>query len=240
MTGLLRALVMALALPAALGAQATPPTTPATAQVQAIGQEEGGDAEAAVRATFEAYRQALLAGDGERAAALVDRPTGDYYRDLKELVLDGSEEEVRGRTFVDRFLVVAFRHQFDADELAGMGLADVIVRAMQIGWINSASIEQLALGPVRIEGDEAFAAARTRASLEDPALGGGVDELEYRFVKEDGSWKFRFGALVSSIDEVMRNLAEQLSADEDTMIFTLVESLTGIEVSPELRGALER
>ncbi len=202
--------------------------------------QESGDAEAAVRATFEAYRQALIAGDGERAAALVDRETDAYYRELKRLVLDGGEEEVRQRTFVDRFLIVAFRHQFDAAELTGMDLADVIVRAMEIGWINGAAIEQLAVGEVRIEGNEAFAAARTRASLEDPALGGGIDELEYRFVNEGGTWKFRFSALVSSIDEVMRNLAEQLGADEDDLIFTLVESLTGVEVLPEVWDAVER
>ncbi len=229
MTGPVRLPVLAAVLILAAAPLAAQPPTP-----------DAGDAEAAVRATFEAYRQALIAGDGERAAALVDRETGDYYRELKRLVLDGGEDEVRQRTFVDRFLIVAFRHQFDAAELTGMDLADVIARAMEIGWINGAAIEQLAVGEVRIEGDEAFAAARTRASLEDPALGGGVDELEYRFVNESGMWKFRFSALVSSIDEVMRNLAAQLGADEDDLIFTLVESLTGVEVLPEVWDAVER
>ena len=199
-----------------------------------------GDAEAAVRATFEAYRQALMAGDGELAASLVDRETGEYYRQLKRLVLEGSEEEVRQRTFVDRFLVVAFRHQFASDELAAMELADVIVRAMDLGWINSTAIEQLAVGAIRVEGNEAVAAARTRASLEDPSLAGGMDELEYRFVNEDGQWKFRFSSFVSSIDAVMRNLAAQLGADEDDLIFTLVESLTGVEVLPEVWESHDR
>ena len=199
-----------------------------------------GEAEAAVRATFEAYRQALMAGDGEVAASLVDRETGEYFRQLRRLVLEGSEEEIRRRSFVDRFLVVAFRHQFAGDELAAMELADVIVRATEIGWINSAAIEQLAVGPIRIEGSEAVAAARTRASLEDPSLSGGMDELEYRFVNEDGQWKFRFSALVSSIDGVMRSLAAQLGADEDDLIFTLVESLTGVEVLPEVWESHDR
>ena len=229
MTGATRLMFAVAALAIAAAPLAGQSTTP-----------ESGDAEGAVRATFEAYRQALIAGDGERAAALVDRETSDYYRELKRLVLNGGEEEVRNRTFVDRFLIVAFRHQFDAGELAGMDLADVIVRAMEIGWINSAAIEQLAVGEVRIEGDEAYAAARTRASLEDPALGGGMDEMEYHFVSEEGNWKFRFSALVSSIDEVMRNLAAQLGADEDDLIFTLVESLTGVEVLPEVWDAVER
>ena len=234
MTGRTQGILAALGLAASsLGAQ-----PPALATIPVIGPQ-GGDAEAAVRATFEAYRQALVAGDGDRATALVDRATGDYFRDLKRLALEGSEEHIRQRTFVDRFLVVAFRHQFDAAELTAMDLADVIVRAMEIGWINSSAIEQLAVGEVRIEGDEAWAAARTRASLEDPALGGGIDEMEYRFVNEDGSWKFRFSALVASIDEVMRNLAEQLGADEDDLIFTLVESLTGVEVLPEVWDAVE-
>ena len=209
---------------------------PAAAQTPAA----TSDAEAAVRATFEAYRQALMAGDGEVAASLVDRETGEYYGQLKRLVLEGSEEEVRQRSFVDRFLVVAFRHQFSGDELAAMELADVIVRAMEIGWINSTAIEQLAVGPIRIEGNEAIAAARTRASLEDPSLAGGMDELEYRFVNEDGRWKFRFSDLVMSIDEVMRNLAAQLGADEDDLIFTLVESLTGVEVLPEVWESRDR
>lgn len=207
-----------------------------------VAQQPGprlGDAEAEVRATFEAYRQALIAGDGERAAGLVDRETGEYYRQLKRLVLEGGEEEVRRRTFVDRFLIVAFRHQFDAAELRGMDLADVIVRAMEIGWINGAAIEQLAVGDVRIEGDEAVAAARTRASLEDPSLSGGIDELEYRFVNEDGVWKFRFSGLVASIGGVMRELAAQLGVEEDDLIFTLIESLTGVEVLPEVWDAVE-
>ncbi len=229
MTIPVRLTVVAAVLVLAASPLAAQPTTPSS-----------GDPEAAVRATFEAYREALLGSDGERAAALVDGKTGEYYRELKRLVLNGGEEEVRRRTFVDRFLIVAFRHQFDAAELTGMDLADVIVRATEIGWINGAAIEQLAVGDVRIEGDEAYAAARTRASLEDPALGGGIDELEYRFVNEDGTWKFRFSALVSSIDEVMRNLAAQLGADEDDLIFTLVESLTGVEVLPEVWEAVER
>ena len=209
---------------------------PALLCLPAAAQTPAGtsDAEAAVRATFEAYRHALMAGDGEAAASLVDRETGDYYRQLKRLVLEGSEEEVRQRTFIERFLVVAFRHQFSGEELAAMELADVIVRAMEIGWINSVAIEQLAVGAVRLEGSEAVAEARTRASLEDPSLAGGMDELEYRFVNEDGVWKFRFSALVTSIDGVMRNLAAQLNADEDDLIFTLVESLTGVEVLPEV------
>lgn len=228
-------------LPALLCLPALPPCLSAAAQAPA----GASDAESAVRATFEAYRQALMAGDGEAAASLVDRETGEYYRQLKRLVLEGSEEEVRERTFVDRFLVVAFRHQFAGEELAAMELSDVIVRAMEIGWINSAAIEQLAVGAVRIEGNgridgsEAVAEARTRASLEDPSLAGGMDDLEYRFVHEDGRWKFRFGALVSSIDEVMRDLAAQLNADEDDLIFTLIESLTGVEVLPEVWEARE-
>jgi len=215
---------------------------PALLCLPAAAQTPAGtsDAEGAVRATFEAYRQALMAGDGEVAASLVDRETGKYYRQLKRLVLEGGEEEVRQRPFVDRFLVVAFRHQFSVDELAAMELADVIVRAMEIGWINSAAIEQLAVGAVRIQGSEAVAAARTRASLEDPSLAGGMDELEYRFVNEDGQWKFRFSALVTSIDGVMRNLAAQLGADEDDLIFTLVESLTGVEVLPEVWETQDR
>ena len=85
-----------------------------------------------------------------------------------------------------------------------------------------------------------MAAARTRASLEDPSLAGGMDELEYRFVNEDGQWKFRFSSFVSSIDGVMRNLAAQLGADEDDLIFTLVESLTGVEVLPEVWESHDR
>ena len=37
----------------------------------------------------------------------------------------------------------------------------------------------------------------------------------------------------------MRNLAAQLGADEDDLIFTLVESLTGVEVLPEVWDAVE-
>ncbi len=234
----LMALLALLALSPGAAARAGSPAAPwavpqTPPEEQATGSAEARAAEAAVRATFEAYREALVAGDGETAAALVDRETERYYRDLRRLTVEGSAEEVAARRFVDRFLVVAFRHQFDHQELAALELGDVIVRAMDLGWINTAAIEQLALGDVRIEGGEAFGQARTRASLEDPALAGGLDEIEYGFVLEEGRWKFRFSALVASIDQVMRSLAAQLGADEDDLIFTLVESMSGVEVLPE-------
>lgn len=199
------------------------------------GATAGSDvaAEEAVRRVFSEYKQALIGGDGEAAVKLVDQDTLRYFEVLRGLALDGGEEEVRSRSFIERLLIVSMRHQLEPQQIAELSLADLIRIAVEEGWISPQSIAQLEMGAVRIDGDRAEGEARTRAASEEDGVNP-VETLRYEFVREGGSWKFRFSSLVSNLDRLVAELATQLGLAEDELIFTLVESFSGRQVLPDV------
>ena len=188
-----------------------------------------------VKQIFQSYKTALLEGDGDSAAHLVDHQTFEYFETLQSLALTGDAEAVRSRAFVDRLLIVTMRHELDAATLAEMGLEDLLRHAIESGWIAKASIRQLDIGEISVDGDDATAEATVGGSV--PPAAEGVEPLAYEFIREEGQWKFRFGSLVTSLNRVISDFTAQLGADEDDMIFTLVQALSGRQVLPEVWNA---
>jgi hypothetical protein len=194
-----------------------------------------------VRRVFESYTEALVRGDGALARELVDAGTLRYFDELKRLARAGSESEVKGRSFVDRLLIVSMRHALAPEIIADLTFEGLITTAMTEGWIQPETVAGLAMGAITVEGDrasgEAIAAGlppptpseQPAAAPGEPALG-----VSYLFACEDGEWKFRFGSLVDQLDRLVSELTRQLGAEEDALIFSLVEAFTGKKVLPEV------
>ncbi len=201
--------------------------------VFAQGPALGEDTAEVIRSLFVDYKNALLEGDGATAARLVDQGTLDYFEEVKALSLEGSEAEIRSRPFVDRLLVITMRHELDRAELVEMDLESLLRHAVEAGWIGKQSIRQLDIGEVEVEDGAASALALTTGS-QLPAAELGEEPLRYRFVFEEGSWRFRFHSLVENLNQIIAEFTAQLGTDEDALIFILVEQLSGRKVLPEV------
>src|SRR5262245_40976229 len=181
---LLVGVALAAASTPASHAQPPPPQAPA-------GQT---DDVAAVRALFNQYKTALLTGDGATAARLVDQETFAYFEEIKALTLDGAEDAVRERPFVDRLLIVTMRHELAKEQLQTMDLEGLPKHAIDAGWIGKQSIMGLGIGAITVDGDLATAVAIT-PSAAPPGQSPGTaasSELQYRFVREQNEWRFGF------------------------------------------------
>ena len=191
---------------------------------------QDGAVEEEVRRLFDRYKVALLQGDGELASDLVDADTMKFFDDIKHLALAGDEESVKKRPFVDRLLIVTMRHELDSADLQQMGLQGLLQHAVEAGWIGKQSIAQLDIGEIEVSGDEATGVAITTGlqapETEEPPL--------YRFVREEGVWKFRFHSLVQGINNLIGQFTAQMGTDEDDLIFLLVEQLSGRKVLPDV------
>jgi hypothetical protein len=192
---------------------------------------------AAIRDLFNRYKTALLSGDGATAARLVDTETFQYFEEIKALTLSGAEDEVRQRPFVDRLLIVTMRHELPAAELEGMDLEGLLEHAIEAGWIGKQSIMGLGIGEITVDGDQATAVAVTPTQATGtPGTTGteAASELRYRFVRDQGEWRFGFRSLVESINQMIAQLTKQMGTDQDALIFVLVEQLSGRKVLPEV------
>lgn len=191
----------------------------------------------AVRRVFDGYKTALMSADGASARRLVDQATLDYYQRVKDLALEADAETMKGETFINRLLVVTLRQELAPEVLADMEFEDLVVHAVSRGWIGQEAVEQIEMGRVKVQGDDATAEARIAGRddvAQDPTAAGGLAALSYRFTREDGQWKFRFSTLVESLNETVSQLSAQLGTQEDDLIFTLVEALSGKPVLPEI------
>ncbi len=216
----------------AVRAQGQQGQTEASQSQETQAQESLADA-AAVVGVFEGYKAALMAGDGETAATLVDAGTLVYFGELQRLALTADEPTLKARTFVDRLLVVSMRQVLAPADLEVLELGDLMNLAVSEGWISPETVSQLDIGAVTVSGDQAVAEALS-ASLptnsDDPE---GFD-LHYQFFREQGAWKFGFSSLVDSLSRLVSEFTAQLGTDQDELIFLLVQSLTGKPVLPSV------
>ncbi len=191
-----------------------------------------------IEEVFQAYKSALVAGDGQAAAALVDRETFEYFDEVRKLAVEGTPIELEASSFIDRLLVASLRTVMEPDEMQNIELADLISRAVGEGWISPQVIAQLGIGEVSVSGDEATAVAVSAlvagAQQEPQSEDAASNDLLYRFVREQGAWRFRFASLVASLDGLIADFVAQLGTDEEALIFMLVESFSGQKVLPEI------
>ncbi len=82
--------------------------------VLACSAEESAD-QAAVRAAYDDYIQAVLEKDGGQAATLVDQNTISYYERMLELALHGDADTVRNISTLDKIIVLTIRHGVSLD-----------------------------------------------------------------------------------------------------------------------------
>ena len=190
-----------------------------------------GEDAAEIRRVFEAYRTALASGAGQEAAALVDEDTFSYFEQLKRLALEGGEDAVRSRPFVDRLLVVSMRQAVSRSELEGLELGGLMNKALSEGWISPQTVAQLDIGEVEVDGD--FATA-TAVSLNPMVSFEEGDPMLYEFKREQGRWRFAFSSLVASLNRLVEEFTAELGTDQDDLIFLLVQNLTGRPVLPEV------
>ena len=192
------------------------------------------DDAAAIKDLFNRYKTALLTGDGATAARLVDQETFAYFEEIKGLTLDGNEDAVRQRPFVDRLLIVTMRHELAKEQLQTMDLEGLLKHAIDAGWIGKQSIMGLGIGEIEVDGDQATAVAITPTAAPQGQGAAASSELQYRFVREQNEWRFGFRSLVSSINQMISGLTKQMGTDQDALIFVLVEQLSGRKVLPEV------
>lgn len=194
--------------------------------MQAVDDEAGE-----IRGVFEAYRGALTSGAGDQAARLVDRETFDYFEGLKGLALEGTEEVVKARPFVDRLLIVSMRQAMTPAELGALDLGGLMNKALTEGWISPQTVAQLDIGEVAVDGDVATA---TAVSLNPMVSFDEGEPMLYEFRREEGSWRFAFSSLVASLNRLVEEFTAELGTDQDDLIFLLVQNLTGRPVLPEV------
>jgi hypothetical protein len=175
----------------------------------------------AIRKTFESYKAALLAKNGQKAEPLVDRGTIDSYGELRRLALEGDAATVKKQPMIDRLIIVRMRHQVGAGKLRKLDAAGAFRLGIDSGWVGDESVKQQSLGKITVNGDTA------RAPL---LVGGRKTPFQHAFHKEDGTWKLDVAAMTRSTRGAFEKLAKDSGMTENDFIVYLVSTVSGKDV----------
>ena len=143
---------------------------------------------AEVEASFEAYKQALIAGDGAKASALTASDTHAFLKQTLDRALTMKEPEVRALPLLDQISVLMLRHNMKAEQLREMKDGDPVAYAVDEHAFDMNEVEKLEAAEFTVTGTQA------QAPLSN--LKGSPIPVNVHFKEEAGTWRFD---LLSSI-----------------------------------------
>lgn len=178
------------------------------------------DDAADVRACFDNYFAALKAGEGEKAAALVDNNTLQHFERMLDLARNADSITVSGLDAMDQMTVLSMRMQVPAEELRSMDAHAAVARSVSNGLMADDGPDGLGLGDVVVEGDKASAPLK---------MYGFPTPAKFGFQREDGNWRIDLTSLFDLSRQAFGQMASG-TGDGNAMLMKLLEENTGMAV----------
>lgn len=170
---------------------------------------------AQVGAAFERYRDGVVERDGDAVTGAVDADSLAAMERLAELARGGGEEEIRSLPAAQQLLVLTYRLRPELLE------ADDPYRALVEAGLAGQDRSLGDLGEVsRVDENRAVGV------VVDPTSGAPTP-LRWRFVREDGRWRFDLAAANRLLSETIASGAGRAQMGVDELVAATVVDLSG-------------
>jgi len=183
---------------------------------------ESEPAQPLIRAVYDGYQEAILEGEGERAAEFVDRQTIEYYQRLRDLAYTAPREEVDALRTIDKMTVIIVRHRVEPEVVAKMDGRALFIYAINHEWIGKASVVNNSLGEVVVKGDAATGVH---------VVQGKPTPMRWTFRKEDGRWRLNLTSTMPQMEMAINQAIEQSGEATNAFLFRILTSISGTQVS---------
>ncbi len=109
---------------------------------------------------------------------------------------------------------------------------ELVIYAIDRGWIGKGSVARIDIGEVTVDGDAATAVVVNRR---------GPSSQRFHFRKEDGLWKFDLVQLLALAEQAFEFMAAAQDLERDEFAERMLEEVSGKPVGPEIwQPPLER
>ena len=158
---------------------------------------------AAVDQSFDAYKQALVEGDGAAASRLTASDTHAFLAQTLDRALTMEESELRALPLLDQISVLMLRHNMTAEQLRGMTESDPVAYAVDQQAFDMEEVQKLTAEPFSVNGTQA------QAPLSN--LKGSPIPVNVHFKEEQGTWRFDLLSSIAPFRAVFESQAGLLS-----------------------------
>lgn len=184
------------------------------------GKEADPQVEAKVRANFDQYKSAVLASDGEAAAALISNDSLGWYQTLRDHAYDSTPDQVKALSPAEELMVLTIRINLNAEKLKEMDGRAVFVHAVNEGWIGKEGISQLSLGDVEInESDDTVQA--------DALVGKETTDLQFTFAKEESGYKILLDRMIDATNKALKQKITESGQAKDEFVTNILAFASG-------------
>lgn len=181
-----------------------------------------------VRSCFERYRTAIMSGQAGAAYAEINQNTKAYYDDMLDKVLYLSAAEVKSLTALEKIFIAQSRHRIPLQELQAFDGEGYFKYAVEQGWVGRDSVANAELTNITVSGDSATSAFVKK----DKTLPFG-----FSFSLENGDWKIDLISIIPISNLALQHMINNAEEDEQTIIFKIVETLSGETVDETIWDA---
>ena len=195
---------------------------PLAAQDQEVRQRESAaelsDEQAAVIEAMNAYKRAILAGDGEAAVELIDRKTIKYYDELLEKILYADSVTMVSLPIVDQISILLARQTIPLKVLKRMDGSSFFVHSIDAGWTGNGGVRG-EIGNIEI--------------FEDWAVGyqmkdGEPTPIGLRFNRENGAWRLDLTSILLYANIILTKYVDAQPLSRRVFLQTTVEQMSGV------------
>lgn len=174
--------------------------------------------------SFDAYKQALIDGDGATASKLTASDTHAFLAQTVDRARTMPEQQLRALPLLDQISVLMLRHNMKPEELRAMTQSDPVTYAVNQRAFDMNEVEKLEAEPFAVNGDHA------QAELSN--LKGSPIPVAVHFKEEAGTWRFDllssiapFRAFFESQAGIFKNL--KIGGSDSGVVPLIIHLLTG-------------
>lgn len=171
---------------------------------------------AEIHKCYDDYFAALKAGEGMKAADLVDSNTLAHFDRMLQLARGADSAAVSGLEIMDKLTVLSMRAQVPAEELRGLDAKGALARSVSQGMMASDGPDGISLGTVTVTGDEASAPLK---------MYGFPTPATFTFKREEGGWRIDLTSLFALTRQALGQLGNAGAASDQAVLELLKENL---------------
>lgn len=191
----------------------------------AVSAETGKTADVrAIQAAFSQYKDALLQGDGAKAADIMSARTIAYYDGIRTHALKTPRAKLAELDFISRFMILRLRHEFTRTQLSQTTGRELFITGVERGWISKSSVVNLA----RLVNIKVVSSAASASVPQAPGISA------FHFLKESGQWKFDLAASFPLANSTMTQEIAKSGMTEDEFIIRALGALSSRKVDERI------
>ncbi len=195
-------------------------------QRSSTGSARESDPVADIQEAYSQFSDALTQHSGDTATDLTSRRTIEFYERCRRLALDSSGVDFDDLTQFEIMLIFQLRFLLGRRDLESMNGHDVFRWGVQDGMVKLDVTQEVKLDHIQIEGDVAFATLRKD--------GQPVKDAAFRFVREEGHWKFDLFFIANALETTLEKVRKDAGKSKIELAVFLLEKTHGEPIPVEI------